>query len=61
MNIKIKQVVALRTIGLSLSTTALILNHQAIASDMTSGPILGCGLGFMILSLLIKKRQTVRA
>jgi hypothetical protein len=61
MNIKNKQIVALHTVGLSLSTTALILNHQAIVSDMTSGLILGSGFGFMILSLVMRKKQTARA
>ena len=61
MNIKNKQAVALRTVGLSLSTAALILNHQAIASDMISGLLFGSGFGFMILSFIIRKKQPVRA
>lgn len=47
---------SLRIIGLTLTTLPLVLTNQNL-SDLTKGLITGLGIGFILLSFIIKSKE----
>ncbi|SHI41463.1 hypothetical protein [Flavobacterium terrae] len=52
---KPNKTIVLRIIGLTLTTLPLVITNQNL-SDVTKGLISGVGIGFLILSLIIKPK-----
>ncbi len=53
---KTNKTASLRIIGLTLTTLPLVLTNQNL-SDLTKGLITGLGIGFILLSFIIKSKE----